>query len=172
MGPAWMEVMAGVRDHTELDAWKLSDAVQKEVERITSSPSFNRYPRLKDQMQRASESPCPNIAEGFSRYYPREIARFVRIATGSLSELLDHLKLATRRRLVSEEDARNLESLAKRARGASTKWVRYLEATPPSGPRPGDEARNLDPSNHAPEPRNRRTRTRNGAPRNPDRDRK
>jgi four helix bundle protein len=120
--------MAGVRDHTELDAWKLSETVQKEVERITSSPSFNRYPRLKDQMQRASESPCPNIAEGFSRYYPREIARFVRMATGSLSELLDHLRLATRRRLVSEADARNLESFIKRARGAATKWLRYLES--------------------------------------------
>lgn len=127
--------MAGVRDHSELDAWKLSDEVQVEVERLTNSPAFNRYPRLKDQLQRAAESPCPNIAEGFSRYYPRDFARFVRVAKGSLSELLDHLKLAARRRLVSESDARKLDSLARRARGACTKLLRYLESTDPSGPR-------------------------------------
>ena len=108
--------MAGVRDHTELDAWQLSDAVQIEVERLISSPGFNRYPRLKDQMQRAADSPCPNIAEGFARFYPRENARFVRVAKGSLSELLDHIKLAGRRKLVDPETAKSLDSLIRRAR--------------------------------------------------------
>jgi four helix bundle protein len=126
--------MAGFRDHTELDAWQLSDAVQIEVERLVSSPGFSRYPRLKDQMQRAAESPCPNIAEGFSRYYPRENARFVRIAKGSLSELLDHLKLAVRRRLIDPATAKSLESLTRRARGACTGLIRYLESTDPNGP--------------------------------------
>lgn len=126
--------MAGVRDHTELDVWKLSDAVETEVERLTSNPSFNRYPRLKDQMQRAAESACPNIAEGFSRYYPREHARFLRIAKGSLSELLDHLKRAVRRRLIEPADAKALESLTRRARGACIKLIRYLDSTDPNGP--------------------------------------
>jgi four helix bundle protein len=128
--------VAGVRDHTQLDVWKLSAAVQIEVERLTDSPVFNRYPRLKDQMRRASESPCPNIAEGFSRYQPREHARFLRIAKGSLSELLDHLGLAVRRRLISESDAQTLGSLARRARGACTKLILYLESTDPAGPSP------------------------------------
>jgi four helix bundle protein len=126
--------MAGVRDHTELDAWKLSDAVQIDVERLTTRPGFSRYPRLKDQMQRAAESPCPNIAEGFSRYYPREFARFVRVAKGSLSELIDHTKLAARRRLIDQAEAKALDSLARRARGACNKLIRYLESTDPDGP--------------------------------------
>jgi four helix bundle protein len=126
--------VAGVRDHTELDAWRLSDAVQIEVDRLINKPGFNRYPRLKDQMRRAAESPCPNIAEGFSRFYPREFARFVRIAKGSLSELLDHLKLAVRRRLVDPETAKSLDSLTRRARGACTGLIRYLESTDPDGP--------------------------------------
>ena len=126
--------MAGVRDHTELDAWRLSDAVQIEVDRLINKPGFNRYPRLKDQMRRAAESPCPNIAEGFSRFYPREFARFVRIAKGSLSELLDHLKLAVRRGLVDPETAQSLDSLTRRARGACTGLIRYLESTDPDGP--------------------------------------
>ena len=126
--------MAGVRDHTQLDAWRLSDAVQIEVDRLINKPGFNRYPRLKDQMRRAAESPCPNIAEGFSRFYPREFARFVRIAKGSLSELLDHLKLAVRRGLVDPETATSLDSLTRRARGACTGLIRYLESTDPAGP--------------------------------------
>jgi four helix bundle protein len=126
--------MAGARDHTELDAWRLSDAIQIEVDRLISSPGFNRYPRLKDQMRRAADSPCPNIAEGFSRYYPREFARFVRIAKGSLSELLDHTKLATRRRLIEPAAAKSLDSLIRRARGACTGLIRYLESTDPNGP--------------------------------------
>ncbi len=126
--------MKGFRDHAEFDAWKLSDLVRLEVERLTSSPRFNRYPRLTDQMRRASESPCPNIAEGFARYRPRDFARFVRIAKGSLSELLDHLTVAVRRQLVSEPDAQNLESLTRRARGACTGLILYLESADPDGP--------------------------------------
>jgi four helix bundle protein len=126
--------MKGARDHTELDTWKLSEAVRIAVERLTNAPSFHRYPRLKDQMRRAAESPCPNLAEGFSRYYPRDHARFVRIAKGSLSELLDHLTVAVRRRLVDQSEARELESLARRPRGACTGLIRYLESTDASGP--------------------------------------
>jgi len=85
-------------------------------------------------MRRAAESPCPNIAEGFSRFYPREFARFVRIAKGSLSELLDHLKLAVRRQLIDPETAKSLDSLTRRARGACTGLIRYLESTHPAGP--------------------------------------
>jgi hypothetical protein len=83
--------MAGVRNHTELEVWKLCDQIRRRVWEFVSRPSFRSHFTLRDQMKDAADSPCPNIAEGFSRYHPRDNAKFVRVAKGSLSELIDHL---------------------------------------------------------------------------------
>jgi hypothetical protein len=72
-------------------------------------------------MRRAARIAVPQHRRGILAFYPREFARFVRIAKGSLSELLDHLKLAVRRQLVDPETAKSLDSLTRRARGACTR---------------------------------------------------
>lgn len=70
--------MAGVRDHEELVVYQLSDELRRRVRAIVARPVFGRDFTLRDQLSDAAESPCPNIAEGFSRYFPRDNARFVR----------------------------------------------------------------------------------------------
>ena len=104
------------------------------LEPILERPAFRRDFELWDQINRAVNSPCPNIAEGFSRFYPRDNARFVRIAKGSLSELLVHLPRAVRKKFVSEEEAALATSLARRARGAVIGYLVYLENCPPRKP--------------------------------------
>jgi four helix bundle protein len=66
--------MAGVREHTELDVWKLCDALRCRVREVIDRPAFGRHPKLREQLEEAAESPCPNIAEGFGRFYPRDNA--------------------------------------------------------------------------------------------------
>ena len=119
--------MAGVRDHTQLEVWQLADAIRREVYRLTASPQFFKHLHLRDQLRRAADSVCPNIAEGFARYFPRDFARFLRIAGGSLSELMDHLSVARERGLLEPKEAEALMSLTRRAKGACTRLIRYLQ---------------------------------------------
>jgi four helix bundle protein len=128
--------MAGLRDHTEFDVWKICDELRMRVRSIVDRPVFRRYPKLREQLSEAAESPCPNIAEGFSRYLPRDFARFVRVAKGSLTEVIVHMGRALDRRLVLEEETREICRLAKRGRGAATRLILYLEnADAPGSPR-------------------------------------
>ena len=119
--------MKGVRDFTELDAWQLANQARIEIVRITSTPEFRRHPTLRQQLLDASDSSCANTAEGFSRFKPKDFARFARISRGSLSEVLDRLMAARGRGLVNAEDYKLIQSLVRRARGACTGLIRYLE---------------------------------------------
>jgi four helix bundle protein len=137
MPSALQRGMAGVRDYRELHAWQLADAVRTEVRELTARPEFRTNIELRTQLRRSSESACANIAEGFSRYYPRDFARFLRIAKGSLSETIEHVSTAADSGLISLNDAARINSLARRARGACTQLIRYLEtAAMPGSPPP------------------------------------
>jgi four helix bundle protein len=128
--------MAAVRDHAELDVYKLSDEVRRRVRVLVDRPAFRKELALRDQLKEAAESPCPNIAEGFSRYYPRDFARFLRTAKGSLTEVIEHLGVALDKHLIGETECAEICSLARRARGAATRLILYLEsAKVPNMPR-------------------------------------
>jgi len=127
--------MAGARDFTELQAWQLADQVRTEIDRITATPAFRRHPKLQEQLLDAADSACSNTAEGFSRFKPKDFARFVRISRGSLSEILDRLFAARRRGLLNDDDYELISNLARRARAACTALINYLDSAeePPRG---------------------------------------
>jgi four helix bundle protein len=133
-----------VRDHTELEAWKLCEELSQRVHAITARPQFTDF-KLRAQLNDAVDSPSPNIGEGFSRYYPRDNARFVRVAKGSLTEVLMHMIKVRRQGFAPPEECDDVCILARRARGAVTGYVRYLESAdaprPPSAPRKDPRAR-------------------------------
>ncbi|HSP14315.1 MAG TPA: four helix bundle protein, partial [Thermoanaerobaculia bacterium] len=88
-------------------------------------------------------------------FRPRENARFVRIAIGSLGEAMTHLRHALRHRYISELEYQGLMRLAKRAHGAATGLVLYLDSCPPDRPAPADrQARHHrhSPRKEEPEP--------------------
>ena len=127
--------MAGVRDHSELECYRLCDELSRRVHEITARPTFTDED-LRLQLNEAADSPCPNIGEGFSRFYPRDNARFVRVAKGSLTEVIEHMKKVSRKGFSGREECNAIISLAMRARGAVTNYIIYLESarapTPPS----------------------------------------
>ena len=67
------------------------------------------------------------MSEGFGRFWPTEFAPKMRIAKGELEETIDHLRKAIRERYVTESEGETMIILAKRAMGASIRFVRYLE---------------------------------------------
>jgi four helix bundle protein len=125
--------MAGVRNHVDFHVWKLSDEVRRRVRPIVARPAFQKEFKLRDQLSEAAEGPCPHIAEGFSRFYPRDFARFVRIAKGSLSEVIEHMGRALAKGIVTEIEFQDVCSFARRARRAGTKLILYLETADPPG---------------------------------------
>jgi len=121
--------MTGVRNPQELDVWKLSDELRLRVRAILDRPRFADHPNLHEQLEKSSEAPCPNLAEGFSRYLPDDHARFVRMAAGSLSETIEHLNRARANRLITPQEMEDLQTLARRARGSANAFARYLQSS-------------------------------------------
>ena len=132
------DYMAGVSDYHELDVYQLAHELEVRIAVILARPEIRRDVDLYGQLKRASEGPCPNIAEGFARYLPRDNARFNRIAKGSFSEIIVLMTRAVRKGLIGESESEPICRLARRARGAATGYIRYLERASP--PNEADEA--------------------------------
>ena len=70
-----------------LEAWQACHNLWVAVHRATASwPSIERYV-LVQQIRRAALSASCNVAEGCARHGPREFARFLSMALGSLAEV-------------------------------------------------------------------------------------
>ena len=83
-----------IKSFRDLDVWKKSIELVKEIYRITEEmPNTEKY-GLISQMRRAVVSIPSNIAEGFRRKSPREFRQFLSIALGSLAELETQLVIA------------------------------------------------------------------------------
>jgi four helix bundle protein len=83
-----------MRNYRGLQVWKKAHDLTLELYRVSQ-----RFPReeiygITGQMRRAAVSIGANLAEGCGRGTSSELARFVRIAMGSASELDYHLLLS------------------------------------------------------------------------------
>lgn len=90
------------RGHKSLDVWKESVELCVSIYRATA-----RFPKTEDfgltsQMRRASVSIPSNIAEGAGRGATKEFIQFLKIASGSLSELDTQLEIALKLGYISE----------------------------------------------------------------------
>lgn len=87
----------------ELEAWKKSRVLRKEISQLSKSfPAEEKY-RLVDQMVRATRSVTANIAEGYGRFHYQENIQFCRQSRGSLTELQDHLTVALDEEYINEQ---------------------------------------------------------------------
>jgi four helix bundle protein len=122
----------GVRQFEDLIAWQLADRLQQEVFAFTSTPPASRDFKYCDQIRESSRSTTRNTAEGFGRYYPKEFARFLRIAAGSLQETKNHLHDGLNQQYLSPDHHERLTRLCLRAMKANVRLIAYLRhATAP-----------------------------------------
>ena len=81
-------------DYRDLSVWKRAHALALAIYRSTRSfPDSERY-GLVAQLRRAAVSVVSNMAEGSGRQSDRELARFLRIARGSVCEIQCQLLLS------------------------------------------------------------------------------
>ena len=98
----------------KLDCWQHAIEFAELVCEVSGSfPGDERF-GLTNQMRRAAVSVSANIAEGSSRGSKIDYARFVEIATGSVSEVVSQAFLARRRGFLSEEMFAQLYAAAER----------------------------------------------------------
>jgi len=95
--------MSKINTFEDLECWKHSKELRKDVNDIIKEfPKEEKY-RLIDQIIRCSRSITANIAEGFGRYHYLENAKFCRNSRGSLMELLDHFIVAEECEYINNE---------------------------------------------------------------------
>ena len=96
--------MALIQRFEDLEAWKISREVTKEIYRISKNDLFARDYGLRDQICRASVSTMSNIAEGFERDGDKEFINFLSIAKGSSGEVRSELYVALDQNYISESE--------------------------------------------------------------------
>ena len=122
--------MAGLKDFRELGAWQRSREVKLLAYELLERPCVATDFKFRDQLRDAARSAPRNIAEGFARYRHKEFAQFVRIAKGSMCEVLDHFIDAVDNGYLSPVELPRHEHACKKALKAINGLIRYLESTP------------------------------------------
>jgi four helix bundle protein len=79
----------------DLVVWKESVLLAQALYKFTASFPYEERFGLTSQMRRAAVSVPSNIAEGSVRSSPRDFARFVEIALGSLAEIETQLEITS-----------------------------------------------------------------------------
>ena len=83
-----------MNNHKDLEVWKKSVELAKEVYETTKGFPKDEIFGLTSQMKRASVSIASNIAEGAARKGQQEFVQFLYIAIGSASELDTQIEIA------------------------------------------------------------------------------
>jgi len=83
-----------IRTHKDLEVWKESILLVKEIYRISSNFPKDEIYGLTLQIKRSAISIASNIAEGVARNTKKEFIQFLYIALGSVSELETQLIIA------------------------------------------------------------------------------
>lgn len=115
-----------MQDFHTLQVWQKAHQLTLGIYQVTASfPDSERY-GLSSQMRRCSASIAANIAEGCGRGGRKDFARFLRMATGSASELEYHLLLAKDLRMIDAEKPQRLTSDAAEVRRMLAGLLRRL----------------------------------------------
>jgi four helix bundle protein len=126
--------MPTFKSHEDIDAWRLATELKEWVFRIIKRSSVAKHFRFCDDIGRSARSAPANISEGFWRgkQRPRENAKFVSYALGSLGETKNHLRDAFVEKYIDQEEYNAISALNVRALQATDGWYAYLMSLPVS----------------------------------------
>ncbi len=114
-------------DFRDLDVWKKTRDLRKEIWELCKRFSLEEKCRLTDQMVRASRSTTANLAEGYGRFHYQENIQFCRQARGSAYELIDHLTVALDCKYIDEVQTEYFINKAKEIIRLLNGYIKYLQ---------------------------------------------
>ena len=91
-----------IKNFEEIDSWKLTRELTKDIYSICKKENFIKDWGLKDQIQRASVSILANIAEGFDSGSDKSFIIFLNYAYRPASEVQALLYVALDQKYISE----------------------------------------------------------------------
>ncbi len=122
-----------IQKFEELNIWKLSLGVTKEIYNLTLRGDFSRDFGLRDQIRRAIVSVSSNIVEGFEKNNNNEFVRFLKIAKGSSGEVRNQLYIALSVGYITNKEFEKLNADLQTVSGQIGAFIVYLEKKKKSG---------------------------------------
>ena len=116
------------RTFEELTVWTEARRLRREIYALTKQLPTDEKHVLVPQLRRAALSVTNNIAEGHGRYHYQENIQFLRLARGSLEEVLDDLTLCEDQGYVTPDRAQSLRQQVVRVEQLINGYIRYLRA--------------------------------------------
>lgn len=95
----------------KLDVWQKSRTLVKIIYKLSAKFPYEEKFGLTNQIRRASVSVSSNIAEGNSRFSPKDKAHFFQISFSSLMEVLNQLILANDLKFIEESELIDIRPL-------------------------------------------------------------
>jgi four helix bundle protein len=120
-----------IKRFEDLDCWKESRSLSKEIYGYARSPLFSRDFRLAGQITAATVSIMSNICEGFHSLSNKEFIRFLSYSRRSCSEVQSCLYVALDQEYINEEDFEASYTQCKKIRKMIDGLIRYLKQSKP-----------------------------------------
>jgi four helix bundle protein len=117
--------------YQDLICWQLADELEQLVFQLTETGRVSRDFDFRDEIRDSSSSATRNMAEGFGRFWPRDHARFLRIAKASLMETHNSAGAGLKKGYFGPADTDRMQRLCARSEKAATGLIKYLESLPP-----------------------------------------
>ena len=112
-------------NYKNLDAWKFSMQLVKEIYLLTKKFPKEELYALTSQTKRAAVSVPANIAEGLGRQYKKDTLQFLHISRGSLYELETLLKIAVMVEIITEEEFNKIIPALEKALQVLNGFINY-----------------------------------------------
>jgi len=118
----------------DIDAWKASRRLSRQIYTITVSAGLRRNLELKSQIRGAADSVMTSIEDGFGAGSDVEFARFLRIAQKSAAEVQSHLHFALDHGHITRDEFDWLDGSAEDVKSVIGGFVRSLSTPAPDSP--------------------------------------
>jgi four helix bundle protein len=116
-----------IKRFEDLDCWKESRSLSKDIYAYTRSSPFSKDFRLAGQVTGAAVSIMSNISEGFDSLSNKEFKRFLTYSRRSCSEVQNCLYVALDQGYIDEEEFQSSYADCKKIRKIIDGLIRYLK---------------------------------------------
>jgi four helix bundle protein len=125
--------MATIKKFEEIEVWKLSRVLNKEIYPFLQALVKEKNYELNKQLERSAGSIMDNIAEGFERDGNREFIQFLAISKASAGEVRSQLYRAVDRQLIDQAQFDKFQSDCIVIGKKLGKFINYLNSTEVKG---------------------------------------